>query len=99
MPYGLIVLAASVALAVLYVFVTDAPLWSKALVTGLLLLSFVWRYGMFLQVALGLFLSLYFTYLEAAVIHAWCQWCVMSAILMTLIFLAALPEARRFRRG
>ena len=65
MPYGLIVLAASVALAVVYVFVKDAPLWSKALVMGLLLLSFVWRYGMYLQVALGVFLSLYFTYLKS----------------------------------
>jgi uncharacterized membrane protein len=45
----------------------------------------------------GFALSLYFTYLEAAVLHAWCQWCVMSAIIMTLIFLASLPEARRIR--
>jgi uncharacterized membrane protein len=45
----------------------------------------------------GFAFSLYLTYLEAAVIHAWCQWCVMSAILMTLIFLASLPEVRRIR--
>lgn len=45
----------------------------------------------------GFAFSLYLTYLEAAVIHAWCQWCVMSAILMTLIFLASLPEVRRLR--
>ncbi len=31
----------------------------------------------------GFAFSLYLTYLEAAVIHAWCQWCVMSAIIMT----------------
>jgi uncharacterized membrane protein len=48
---------------------------------------------------LGFAFSCYLTYLEAAVIHAWCQWCVMSAILMTLIFLASLPEARRLRGG
>ena len=42
-------------------------------------------------------LSVWFTYLEAFVIHAWCQWCVVSAILCTLIFLAALPELRRLR--
>jgi uncharacterized membrane protein len=41
--------------------------------------------------------SAWLTYLEAFVIHAWCQWCVISAILVTLIFLAALPEARRLR--
>ncbi len=62
MPYGLIVLVASIALTGVYVFVTEASYWSKALVMGLLLVSFVWRYGMFLQVALGIFLSLYFTY-------------------------------------
>jgi len=65
MPYGLIVLVASVALVVVYVFVTDAAFWSKALVAGLLLLSFAWRYGTFLQAALGVFLSLYFTYLKS----------------------------------
>lgn len=47
---------------------------------------------------LGFAFSVYLTYLEAAVIHAWCQWCVMSAILMTLIFLASLAEVRRLRR-
>lgn len=41
--------------------------------------------------------SAWLTYLEAFVIRAWCQWCVISAILVTLIFLAALPEARRLR--
>lgn len=43
----------------------------------------------------GVAYSAWLTYLEAAVIHAWCQWCVVSAVLMTLVFLAALPEARR----
>lgn len=42
--------------------------------------------------------SAYLTYLEAAVIHAWCQWCVVSAILITLILLATLPEASRLRK-
>jgi len=45
--------------------------------------------------ALGVAFSAYLTYLEAAVIHAWCQWCVISAILITLCFLAALPELKR----
>jgi uncharacterized membrane protein len=48
--------------------------------------------------AAGFIFSLYLTYLEGAVIHAWCQWCVTSAILMTLIFLASLPEWRRLRK-
>lgn len=44
---------------------------------------------------LGLGFSIYLTYLEAFVIHAWCQWCVASAIVMALAFLAVLPEFRR----
>ncbi|MCG6987363.1 MAG: vitamin K epoxide reductase family protein [Gemmatimonadetes bacterium] len=47
----------------------------------------------------GFGFSLYLTYLEGAVIHAWCQWCVASAVLMTLIFLTSLPETRRLRRA
>lgn len=47
--------------------------------------------------AAGTAYSGYLTYLEAAVIHAWCQWCVISAVLVTLTFLAALPELRRLR--
>jgi len=43
----------------------------------------------------GFAFSAYLTYLEAAVINAWCQWCVVSAILMTGIFVACLPEWRR----
>ena len=43
MPYALIVLVASIALTVVYVFVTDASYWSKALVTALLLGSFARR--------------------------------------------------------
>lgn len=44
---------------------------------------------------LGVLFSAYLTYLEAFVIHAWCQWCIMSAVIMVLAFLAALPEFRR----
>ena len=65
MPYALIALAASIALAVVYVVVTDASSWSKALVVGLLVVSLLWRYGLFLQVALGISLSLYFTDLKS----------------------------------
>ncbi len=43
----------------------------------------------------GLAFSAYLTYLEAFVIHAWCQWCISSAIIMALAFLASLPELRR----
>jgi len=65
MPYGLIALVVSIALAGVYVFVTDTAYWSKALVAGLFVVSVLWRYGMYLQVALSISLSLYFTYLKS----------------------------------
>lgn len=43
----------------------------------------------------GVAFSAWLTYLEAFVIRAWCQWCVVSAILIFLIFLASLPELRQ----
>lgn len=45
----------------------------------------------------GLAFTAYLTYLEAFVIHAWCRWCIGSAVLATLIFLFAIPEFRRLR--
>ena len=47
---------------------------------------------------IGLAFSAYLTWLEFAVIHAWCRWCIISAVLATLIFLLALPELARLRR-
>jgi len=46
----------------------------------------------------GVTFSAYLTYLEAFVIEAWCQYCVISAVVMLLIFLASLPEVPRFIR-
>lgn len=65
MPYGLLVLIVTIAMTVVFVFVTDASIWLKALALGMLLLSFAWHHGMYLQVALGIALSLYFTYLKS----------------------------------
>jgi uncharacterized membrane protein len=53
--------------------------------------------GLFALAAVGVVFSAYLTYLEAFVIHAWCQWCVVSAILITLIFLLSIPGLRRAR--
>lgn len=47
--------------------------------------------------ALAFGFSAYLTALEAFVIHAWCQWCVVSAILATLAFGFSLPELRRIQ--
>jgi protein-disulfide isomerase/rhodanese-related sulfurtransferase len=40
----------------------------------------------------GFLFSLYLTGLEGLVIHAWCAWCVGSAITITLIFVLAIAE-------
>ncbi|HEU0054649.1 MAG TPA: vitamin K epoxide reductase family protein, partial [Longimicrobium sp.] len=45
----------------------------------------------------GILFSAWLTWLEAFRIHAWCQWCVISAILITIIFLLSTPEAGRMR--
>jgi uncharacterized membrane protein len=43
--------------------------------------------------------SLWLTYVEAAILRAWCQWCVVSAILIGLIFLLSLAGLRASRDG
>lgn len=47
----------------------------------------------------GFLFSAYLTYLEAAVIKAWCRYCVASAIIITIVFAATLPELKRARGG
>lgn len=42
--------------------------------------------------------SAYLSALEQFVIHAWCRWCIGSAVVSTLIFLCTLPEFRRLER-
>jgi protein-disulfide isomerase/rhodanese-related sulfurtransferase/uncharacterized membrane protein len=42
----------------------------------------------------GFAFSLYLTYLEGFVIHAWCAWCLGSAVIITLIFLLSLADLR-----
>ncbi len=41
----------------------------------------------------GLAFTAYLTYLEAAVIRAWCQWCLVSAGIITAIFAVSLAGA------
>jgi uncharacterized membrane protein len=45
----------------------------------------------------GLAFTAYLTYIEARVINAWCQWCLVSAGIITAIFLLSLPGLRRAR--
>ncbi len=65
MPYGLIALVVSIALTGVYVVATEVSYGWKALVLALLVVSFLWRYGLYLQVAISICLSLYFTYLKS----------------------------------
>lgn len=46
----------------------------------------------------GLIFSAYLTYLELFQIHAICQWCVISAIIVTIIFFFALADYRDKRQ-
>jgi uncharacterized membrane protein len=55
--------------------------------------------ALFALSAIGVAFSTWLTYLEAAVINAWCQWCVVSAIIITLIFLLSIPGFRAARTG
>ena len=47
--------------------------------------------------ATGLVFSLYLTYLELFVIDAICQWCVVSAIIVTIIFFFCVADYRESR--
>ena len=47
----------------------------------------------------GVIFSAWLTYLELFVIHAICQWCVVSAILVTLAFVIAWLDLRDQRRS
>ena len=47
--------------------------------------------------AVGVAFSAYLTYVEAYVIEMWCQWCVTSAVIITVIFLLSIPGLRRAR--
>jgi uncharacterized membrane protein len=46
----------------------------------------------------GLAFSVYLTYLELFVIHAICQWCVVSAVLVLIMFVLTLLDYRESRQ-
>lgn len=50
------------------------------------------RQAFFLVTLVGVLYSAYLTYLELAVIHAICPWCVASAIVMTCLFVLAIID-------
>jgi uncharacterized membrane protein len=54
--------------------------------------------ALFLLADAAVIFTLYLTYLEAYVIHAWCRWCLASAAITILIWFFALAELPRLRR-
>jgi len=50
------------------------------------------------QAAIGVLFSAWLTYLELAVIHAICIWCIASAAIVTAIFLVSVADLRELRR-
>jgi uncharacterized membrane protein len=51
----------------------------------------VLRFGVAL---IGVMFQWYLFYIEAAVLHAFCYWCIASQIIITLIFILSLPVRR-----
>ena len=49
------------------------------------------------ETAVGVLFTIWLTYLELAVIHAICIWCVASALTVTSIFLVSLADLRETR--
>jgi uncharacterized membrane protein len=72
---------------------------------SLALMSLQDRYGdsfamsklLVLVSGIGVAFSAWLTFLELFVIHAICQWCVISAIIVTLIFLVSVLDLRAGR--
>jgi len=75
----------------LYMFALSALLAFDPFSRGL-------RLGALLYTALGVSSSIYFIYLEFAFIHAFCIYCLISAVLTLFLFIAALAHFRATRR-
>ncbi len=63
-----------------YLLGVPVSIWGVAfylVVLGLIILK---KYRLFFIVSLfGLIFAAYLTYIEGFVLHAWCQWCILSA--------------------
>ena len=46
---------------------------------------------------IALVFTAYLNYIEAFVIRAWCRWCIGSAVVVGVLFLATIPEFARTR--
>jgi uncharacterized membrane protein len=53
----------------------------------------------FIATFIGFLFSAYLTYIEAAVLKTFCEWCVVSALMMTILFsVSVIKLARRPRQ-
>ncbi len=50
--------------------------------------------ALMLMSGIGVLFSAWLTYLELFVIHAICMWCVISAVIVTIIFILSLRDMR-----
>jgi uncharacterized membrane protein len=53
--------------------------------------------GMLLLAGWGSLFTAWLNYLEAFVIHAWCEWCLFSAAMVLILFILALVDWRETR--
>jgi uncharacterized membrane protein len=53
--------------------------------------------GMLLLAGWGALFTAWLNYLEAFVIHAWCEWCLFSAAMVLILFILALVDWRGTR--
>jgi uncharacterized membrane protein len=61
--------------------------------------DFLAAYGRTLVVSFalgGVIFQTYLTYIEAAVLEKWCQWCVTSYIVISLLFIIGVYRVYRF---
>ena len=64
------------------------PRWENEPVISIVLVA---------QAAVGVLFSAWLTYLELAVIHAICIWCVASAVIVTVILVVSVADWREMR--
>ena len=53
-----------------------------------------WRLALLLATTIGILESAYLVYIQAYQIHAFCTWCIISAVAATLLFLLSLFDGR-----
>lgn len=55
-----------------------------------------YRWALWITATIGVSVSVFLTYIEAFVIHAWCRWCVVSALLTVAAFVVVLIQDKKY---